>query len=81
MLSAVSFVVQSILVVQYLLQLEVISMAIDLAPLPLPSSADPSYFVNFGREVKGVNLCELTLPQFSEIHDALYKVGSPVVSP
>ncbi|KAH0837865.1 taurine catabolism dioxygenase TauD, TfdA family-domain-containing protein [Lanmaoa asiatica] len=30
-------------------------MAIDLTPLPLPASADPSYFVDFGREVKGVN--------------------------
>ncbi|KAF8551787.1 Clavaminate synthase-like protein [Imleria badia] len=48
-------------------------MAIDLAPLPLPSSADPSYFVDLGREVKGVNLCELTPPQFAEIRDALYK--------
>ncbi|KAG8219338.1 hypothetical protein J3R82DRAFT_221 [Butyriboletus roseoflavus] len=27
-------------------------MAIELSPLPLPASADPSYFVDFGREVK-----------------------------
>ncbi|KAF8552332.1 Clavaminate synthase-like protein [Imleria badia] len=48
-------------------------MAIELTPLPLPASADPSYFVNFGREVKGVNPGELTQAQFSEIYDALYK--------
>ncbi|KAF8552327.1 hypothetical protein OG21DRAFT_151502 [Imleria badia] len=48
-------------------------MTIELAPLPLPASADPSYFVDFGREVKGVNPGELIPPQFLEIHDALYK--------
>ena len=53
-------------------------MAIELAPLPLPASADLSYFVDFGREVKGVNPGEVTQPQFSEIHDALYKVSSPI---
>ncbi|KAG6380699.1 Clavaminate synthase-like protein [Boletus reticuloceps] len=51
-------------------------MAIELTPLPLPASADPSYFVEFGREVKGVNPGELTPAQFSEIHDALYKHGT-----
>jgi len=50
-------------------------MAIELTPLPLPASADPSYFVDFGREVKGVNPGELTPAQFAEIHDALYKHG------
>ena len=53
-------------------------MAIELTPLPLPASADPSYFVDFGREVKGVNPGELTPAQFAEIHDALYKVSSPI---
>ena len=57
------------------------TMAIELTPLPLPASADPSYFVDFGREVKGVNPGELTPAQFAEIHGALYKVGSPVISP
>ncbi|KAF8131576.1 Clavaminate synthase-like protein [Boletus edulis] len=51
-------------------------MAIELTPLPLPASADPSYFVEFGREVKGVSPGELTAAQFSEIHDALYKHGA-----
>ena len=54
-------------------------MAIDLSPLPLPASADPSYFVDFGREVKGINPGELTPPQFTEIHDALYKVRSQII--
>ena len=51
-------------------------MAIELTSLPLPASADPTYFVDFGREVKGVHPAELTPAQFDEIHDALYKVGS-----
>ncbi|KAI9573048.1 hypothetical protein HD554DRAFT_2013704 [Boletus coccyginus] len=48
-------------------------MTIELTPLPLPASADPSYFVDFGREVKGINPGDLTQAQFAEIHDALYK--------
>ncbi|KAF9235131.1 taurine catabolism dioxygenase [Melanogaster broomeanus] len=51
-------------------------MAIQLTPLPLPASADPSKFVDFGREVQGVNPGELTPAQFAEIHDALYKHGA-----
>ncbi|KAF9225265.1 Clavaminate synthase-like protein [Gyrodon lividus] len=51
-------------------------MAIELTPLPLPTSADPSKFVDFGREVKGVNPGTLTPAQFVEIHDALYKHGA-----
>lgn len=54
-------------------------MAIELTPLPLPASADPSYFVDFGREVNGVSPGELTPAQFSEIYDALYKVSSPII--
>lgn len=50
-------------------------MAIELTPLPLPASADPSKFVDFGREVKGVNPGDLTPDQFAEIYDALYKVS------
>jgi hypothetical protein len=55
------------------------TMAIELTPLPLPASADPSYFVDFGREVKGVNPGELTPAQFAEIYDALYTVSSPII--
>ncbi|KAN0100153.1 hypothetical protein V8E55_000137 [Tylopilus felleus] len=51
-------------------------MAIELIPLPFPASADPSYFVEFGREVKGVDPGQLSQAQFSEIHDALYKHGA-----
>jgi hypothetical protein len=54
-------------------------MAIELAPLPLPASVDPYFFVDFGREVKGIDPGELTPPQFAEIHDALYKVSSPII--
>lgn len=54
-------------------------MAIELVPLPLPPSADPSKFVEFGREVKGVDPATLDpgSERFTEIHDALYKVGPP----
>lgn len=51
-------------------------MAIDVAPLPLPPSADPSKFVDFGREVKGVDPGQLTDEQFKEIQELLYKVRS-----
>lgn len=49
-------------------------MAIELVPLPLPASADPSKFVDFGREVKGVNPGSLSPEQFEEVKEALYKV-------
>ncbi|KAE9395554.1 Clavaminate synthase-like protein [Gymnopus androsaceus JB14] len=48
-------------------------MAIDLASLPLPASADASKFVDFGREVKGVNPGSLSPEQFEEVKEALYK--------
>ncbi|KAH7915747.1 taurine catabolism dioxygenase [Hygrophoropsis aurantiaca] len=49
-------------------------MAIELAPLPLPPTADQAKFdSDFGREVKGISPGELTPDQFQEIHDALYK--------
>ncbi|KAG9313892.1 taurine catabolism dioxygenase [Chiua virens] len=51
-------------------------MAVELTPLPLPPSADPAYFADFGREVKGVDPGALSPAQFSEIHDALYKHGA-----
>lgn len=49
-------------------------MAIELVPLPLPATADASKFVNFGREVKGVDPGKLDAAQFAEIREALYKV-------
>ena len=49
-------------------------MAIELVPLPLPTSAEASKFVDFGREVKGVNPGTLTPNEFKEVEDALYKV-------
>ena len=49
-------------------------MAIQVAPLPLPPSADPAYFADFGREVSGIHPGTLTDEQFSEISDLLYKV-------
>jgi xanthine dioxygenase len=49
-------------------------MAIELAPLPLPPSADPSRFQEFGREVKGVDPGNLSPAQFKEIETLLYKV-------
>ncbi|KAF9478069.1 alpha-ketoglutarate dependent xanthine dioxygenase [Pholiota conissans] len=51
-------------------------MAIELVPLPLPTSADASKFADFGREVKGVNPAEFTPEQFKEIEEALYKHGA-----
>lgn len=51
-------------------------MAIETSQFLLPSSADPSKFAEFGREVKGVDLGSLTPEQFSEIEELLYKVRS-----
>ncbi|KAJ7166873.1 Clavaminate synthase-like protein [Mycena filopes] len=48
-------------------------MTIHLAPLPAPPTADASKFVQFGREVVGVDSGNLTGEQFEEIRDALYK--------
>ena len=49
-------------------------MAIELIPLPLPASADPSKFQHFGREVRGVDPANFTEEEFKEIEEALYKV-------
>ncbi|KAL4260264.1 TfdA dioxygenase [Pleurotus pulmonarius] len=46
---------------------------IELAPLPLPTSADPSILRDFGREVKGVRLGALSPEDFGQIQGALYK--------
>lgn len=51
-------------------------MAIEVAALPLPPSADPSKFADFGREVKGVNPGTLTPEQFQEIRELLFKVSN-----
>ncbi|KDQ62933.1 hypothetical protein JAAARDRAFT_28900 [Jaapia argillacea MUCL 33604] len=48
-------------------------MAIEVASLPLPASADPSKFVDFGKEVKGIDPGNLTDDQFKEIQELLYK--------
>lgn len=49
-------------------------MAIELLPISLPPSADPSKFKDFGREVRGVHPGRLTDEQFKEIEQLLYKV-------
>ncbi|KAJ7676784.1 Clavaminate synthase-like protein [Mycena polygramma] len=48
-------------------------MPVQLTPLPLPTSADPSKFTQFGREVTGVDPGSFTSEEFEEIRDALYK--------
>ena len=53
-------------------------MAIEIAPLPIPPSADASLLKDFGREVKGVHPGALTPEQFKEIHDLLYKVHTSI---
>ncbi|KAJ7681357.1 taurine catabolism dioxygenase TauD, TfdA family-domain-containing protein [Mycena rosella] len=47
-------------------------MAIELAPVPLPPTADSSKLADFGWEVKGVDPRSLTDAQLKEIQDALY---------
>lgn len=54
-------------------------MTIEVLPLPLPPSADPSKFADFGREVKGVEPGKLTDEQFKEISNLLYKVCAHVM--
>ncbi|KIM88881.1 hypothetical protein PILCRDRAFT_3048 [Piloderma croceum F 1598] len=48
-------------------------MTIELVPLRLPSSANASKFLGFGREVKGVNPGSFTYEEFQEIEEAVYK--------
>lgn len=52
-------------------------MSIQLESLPLPPSANPAHFADFGKEVKGVHPGELTPEQFKEIEQLLYKVCEP----
>ena len=49
-------------------------MAIEVVPLPLPASADPSKFTDFGAEIRGVNPGTLTPEEFKEVEKLLYKV-------
>ncbi|KAF8333240.1 uncharacterized protein EI90DRAFT_3053541 [Cantharellus anzutake] len=51
-------------------------MAIELVPLPLPASANPAYFSEFGREVRGVDPGNIDTETFKEIEELLYKVTS-----
>ncbi|KAI0275383.1 hypothetical protein BC834DRAFT_921393 [Gloeopeniophorella convolvens] len=48
-------------------------MAIETSPLPLPPSADPSKFTQFGREVHGIDPGNLSPAEFAEIEQLLYK--------
>ncbi|KAF8582154.1 Clavaminate synthase-like protein [Ramaria rubella] len=48
-------------------------MAIEISPLLLPPSASPSNFIEFGREVKGVNPAQLSDGEFKKIETLLYK--------
>lgn len=50
------------------------TMAIETAPLPLPASADPTKFTEFGREVLNVNPGNLSPEEFAEVEKLLYKV-------
>ena len=50
-------------------------MTIETVPLTLPPSADPSKFLNFGKEVIGVNPGDLSSSDFAEIRQLLYKVS------
>ncbi|KAI0713188.1 Clavaminate synthase-like protein [Cerioporus squamosus] len=51
-------------------------MAIEVAPLPVPPTADAQKLKDFGREVKGVNPGTLSPEEFQEVHDLLYKYGA-----
>lgn len=48
-------------------------MSIVVENLPLPPTANPAHFAEFGKEVKGVNPGALTPEQFKEIEQLLYK--------
>jgi xanthine dioxygenase len=49
-------------------------MSISTVPLPLPPSADPAKFSDFGRQVIGVDPGHLSPSEFVEIQHLLYKV-------
>ncbi|EUC67029.1 alpha-ketoglutarate-dependent xanthine dioxygenase [Rhizoctonia solani AG-3 Rhs1AP] len=52
---------------------KIIIMAIEVLPLPLPPSADASKFKQFGREIRGIDVGNLTPEQFKEVEELLYK--------
>lgn len=54
-------------------------MSVQVAPLPLPPSADPSKFVDFGREVIGLDAGNLTPEQFKQVEELLYKVCETIL--
>ncbi|KAF8963238.1 hypothetical protein BDZ97DRAFT_1904933 [Flammula alnicola] len=47
-------------------------MAVELLPIPLPESADPTKFKSFGREVRGVDPANLSPEEFATVRAALY---------
>lgn len=55
--------------------LEVPTMPVELLSIPLPDTADPTKFQEFGREVRGIDPANLSPEEFSAIRLALYKVG------
>ncbi|TFY83803.1 hypothetical protein EWM64_g222 [Hericium alpestre] len=48
-------------------------MVIEVVPLPLPPSADPTKLAGFGVEVKGVKVASLTDEELGQIQELLYK--------
>ncbi|KZV93724.1 Clavaminate synthase-like protein, partial [Exidia glandulosa HHB12029] len=48
-------------------------MPIQVQPVPLPPSADPSKFTDFGRVVTGVDPANLSPEEFKELEELLYK--------
>jgi len=48
-------------------------MGIQLSPLPLPPSADPNAFADFGGRVDGVDPSNLSQDEFRQLEQALYK--------
>ena len=58
------------------------TMALEVLPLPLPSSIDKEKFnKNLGSEVRGVDLGKLSEGEFKEIEQLLYRVGGRYHSP
>lgn len=51
-------------------------MTVKVESFPLPPTADPDKFSEFGKVVTGVNPAKLSESEFKEIEDLLYKVYS-----
>ena len=58
-------------------QLKVL-MAIEIVPLPLSPSSDAEHLKDFGREVIGVDITQLSQVDFQNIEKLLYKVQSNI---